>query len=466
MCAGRLESRERKGANKRRFRSPSGLTAPTKTDYRTVWQEPIYSYGVSYVGEKKRTLTATLKGGFKTCEWFLDGNEQDAKGCRDALIETTLGSHTLKVDTVKSGQILSTAETSIDVRDVLIVALGDSSASGEGVPHLFYFESAAGGFGNDAKQTSPVWWEQRCHRSLFSPAAIAAAELAGAEPQLSVTFVSFACSGADLGTEGMLAPYLGRETVRQVHAWDIHSTNIFSSPNIEPQVMSVTKALCGSDFNATNGGCDSPHRPDYVIISIGVNDLGFGDIVRTLLGSCDAACLKRQAETIDEKLDVLPDRLINLRKAMAPWSPRHVLLSGGNTDRTRQSIGNNRYQYCADTFSFQRNLGFPIAPAFGYALNKVEIWIAYEHVVVPLNDKLQLYAGNNEWRFLDETQPRFLGHGYCSKTSSWFNSYRIRTRAGQYPLRTLRPCPTPRSGELPPGTCTPISSATTTSPRL
>lgn len=230
-------------------------------------------------------------GGARKCEWFVDGDKQPFDRCRDFIFETTLGSHSLKVNVLGEHQTNSAQEEAIKIKDILIVAIGDSYGSGEGVPHLFYKKPRSNGIGPSVGETSPVWWDQRCHRSLFSPAAIAAAELASANPHDSVTLVSFTCSGADLKTEGMFAPYLGRETVYQVTHWENHVSGIYAHGTIEPQILSVSRTPCGSEFKSTTNNCQSPRSPDYVIVNIGGNDLGFGEIVRDLVAACNAECL-------------------------------------------------------------------------------------------------------------------------------------------------------------------------------
>jgi hypothetical protein len=73
----------------------------------------------------------------------------------------------------------------VTVRDMLIVSIGDSYASGEGNPDV-----------NRSGDQPAQWVDRRCHRSANSGPAQAAAALERADPHTSVTFLSFACSGA------------------------------------------------------------------------------------------------------------------------------------------------------------------------------------------------------------------------------------------------------------------------------
>ena len=82
------------------------------------------------------------------------------------------------------------------VQDWLIVALGDSYASGEGAPD------------DEGPVDGPTWKDARCDRSANAGAAVAARELEEADPKTSVTFVHLACSGATI-MSGLLGPYEG-----------------------------------------------------------------------------------------------------------------------------------------------------------------------------------------------------------------------------------------------------------------
>ncbi len=106
----------------------------------------------------------------------------------------------------------------IEVRSVLIVSLGDSFASGDGVPDVDAVDHLSSRLVNQAGDPvarPALWWDQRCHRSLYAGPAQAAMMLARQNPQLQVVFVSFACSGAEI-MAGLLGPYAGRQTYGQL----------------------------------------------------------------------------------------------------------------------------------------------------------------------------------------------------------------------------------------------------------
>lgn len=104
---------------------------------------------------------------------------------------------------------------------------------------------------------SPVWQDRRCNRSAISGQAQAALALERFDPHTSVTLVHLACSGAEIHT-GLLWPYAGVEPPPGASA-------------LHPQVDRA-RWLIG-------------HREvDAVLISIGGNDVGFGDIAMKCIG--------------------------------------------------------------------------------------------------------------------------------------------------------------------------------------
>jgi FG-GAP-like repeat len=63
---------------------------------------------------------------------------------------------------------------------------------------------------SQAVEKGPVWEDKRCHRSANAGPAQAALEIERSDPHTSVTFLSYACSGASI-TEGLVGWYDGVE---------------------------------------------------------------------------------------------------------------------------------------------------------------------------------------------------------------------------------------------------------------
>jgi hypothetical protein len=94
----------------------------------------------------------------------------------------------------KVGDDGSSVTQSVEVRGLLIVLMGDSIASGEGVP--------------DIDGRPATWQDERCHRSARAGPALAAAALQERAPETPITFVSVSCSGATIDA-GLLGEYEG-----------------------------------------------------------------------------------------------------------------------------------------------------------------------------------------------------------------------------------------------------------------
>lgn len=174
--------------------------------------------------------------------------------CSTTATVPTLGRYRvdLTVELINGGEI--SGESSIDVQDQLIVLLGDSSAAGEGNP----VEKAV----NSGLLSDPSWDDERCHRSRNAGAAEAARRLQ--DPHKSVTFLSFACSGAKL-TTGVLFPYAGIDPPTD-------------EPDLEPQLDQLVRALC-KGTEASSCSEQRMRRVDKVFVQVGVNDLGFKSIL-------------------------------------------------------------------------------------------------------------------------------------------------------------------------------------------
>src|SRR5205807_1728382 len=97
------------------------------------------------------------------------------------------------------------------------------------------------------------WEDKRCHRSAKSGPAQAALALEGADTLTSsVTFLSFACSGARLDT-GLIQPYAGSE--------DPNAPVPRGIPLLPSEIEQVRAAVNG-------------RRIDALIVGGGLNDVG------------------------------------------------------------------------------------------------------------------------------------------------------------------------------------------------
>jgi hypothetical protein len=201
---------------------------------------------------------------------------------------------------------LMTAPDKMLVRDVLVVGLGDSYAAGEGnpdIPAQFTQGNADPDFllafkyflTNFKLRMAPRkdngaevgWLDRRCHRSMYSYQFKTALQLALADPRRAVTYVSYSCSGAttDEIFKERQKPNEGEGRVTQ-------------------QLESLRRLL--------GGGASKPREIDYLLLSTGGNDIGFGKFVAYVVTSgwargliahgVDEKKLRENREKIREKL--------------------------------------------------------------------------------------------------------------------------------------------------------------------
>jgi len=160
------------------------------------------------------------------------------------------------VITVTSAGRQASATMPIEVRNLLMVAMGDSYASGEGNPRNVDAWIEQGG---PFVRFDPYWDDDGCNRSVRGGPAQAALALEQASAQTSVTLVYVACSGATVDT-GILGPQPGAgQALSQIE----RARQIVGDRPIDL----ITLSVGGNDVGFTNilAACattpDCPVRP-------------------------------------------------------------------------------------------------------------------------------------------------------------------------------------------------------------
>ncbi len=139
----------------------------------------------------------------KRCVWTLDGRQSAVSTCGPAgQARDCIGSTRPRGEGPRPGAAEEERRLAIEVKDLKFVTLGDSFASGEGNPHVTFSE--------DNPRRLAEWWDHRCHRSLLSASAQTAIMMAQRRRDTSITYVSYACSGATID-QGIVGPYGGVE---------------------------------------------------------------------------------------------------------------------------------------------------------------------------------------------------------------------------------------------------------------
>ena len=159
------------------------------------------------------------------------------------------------------------------VKDKLIVGLGDSYAAGEGnpdIPASFTTQrkerdrlAVHGNYVAPRKDkgSKAVWLDRRCHRSMYSYQFQTALLLAMKNPKEAVTFVSFSCTGG---------------TTRDIiDANQSAKEGWFRKGKVPAQLPELRTLL--------NGNVQGPRPIDYLLLSTGGNDAGFGKYVAYVL---------------------------------------------------------------------------------------------------------------------------------------------------------------------------------------
>jgi len=323
----------------------------------------------------------------ETCEalgkaqWTVDGQPARAEIDRGVACTAVLrvqGEGTHQIDVEVEGREPEHAQ--IDVRDELVVALGDSVASGEGNP-----------------QGPGRWLDAPCHRSAAAGFEVAVRRLAETDSQHSITFVNLACSGAEIHS-GLLGRYGGVDP----------RPGLLYLPQVE-RLRRVAVA---------RGAKRGAPAVDAVLLSVGANDVTFSGVVKECAispGECGPraeAGVRHRLETLDRSYDELGSELDDVAGRTPVFVTEYF-------DPTHGSGG----EFC------RRSLGFT---------SRAEAQWAYERLLRPLNAKVEAAAVRNEWTLVGGIAEDFERHGICA-ADPWVRGFgESILRQGDW-LGTLHP---------------------------
>jgi hypothetical protein len=344
-----------------------------------------------------------------------------------------------------------TATTDVNVRDILIVGLGDSTAAGEGNPDRpvvladngfcfgrflsgdiasYYRPSRAGYSGSRACGSDPAdainWTKQRalwmsaaCHRSLYSYQLRLALALAIENPQIAVTFIPLACTGATIPS-GLLGSQFARES-----NCDFSVGGAPCRPKVNGQLDTLNELLAAAHKQ------DKNRNPDLVLLSVGANDIDFSGLVANVMIDPatfeyklfrDAGLVSNVA-TAKKKLNgELPGNFADMRTAL-----KRVL--GNKLDRViYASYGHPALYNNGETCPSSRQ-GFDVHPVFkidGAVLKSTSEFVT--DVFFPRLKALAMCDNDNgggcrspsqdRMTFVDDHQAQFKNHGYCAQADS------------------------------------------------
>ena len=305
------------------------------------------------------------------------------------------------------GTLTSRTVAGITVEDLLVVAIGDSYASGEGNPELRRDASRsalwAQGASADADASSAA-----AHRSTVAWPARAALALESRDRHSSVTFISAAATGARIDA-GILAPQTAELPRAQLDA---------------------VRALVGE------------RTIDVLLVQVGGNDIGFSRVVRGLVEAdplFDPICYEREiANVFDAVHDgdwtrgvaVTFDLPFDWGCRVAPTDgPQYPGLNGlpAAFDRVAAALDSldiSRVLLVAypdptgsdSTGTTCREIVGDATPPFGFhEIDESEQEAAVSRVLEPLNRTLARSALDHGWGFVGGIAEAFAaGHGYCA----------------------------------------------------
>lgn len=339
-----------------------------------------------------------------------------------------------------SGAVLSGPAQKVEARDVLIVGMGDSIASGEGNPvspaalrgdgfcYRRFFSSTeefflpsrelAVGVLRDCpgpaeqldqtelfEKTAAGWLYAQCHRSLYSHQTRTALALAVENRNIAVTYIPLGCSGAEI-IDGMTGAQKARERP--------YRNGQKSGPAVEAQFTQL-KSYIG------RGG--AARRPDLVLLTVGANDIGFGGLVADATlspgGERDLLDAAGMIVTPPRALALLDGKL---RKSFARLRSALAAAMGDISNRiVFTAYGNPAMDENGDVCQSSRR-GFDAHPAFAVDGAKIAAASAFvENKFIP---KLRAYAqclpgggcarAAQSMVFVETHRPAFARHGFCA----------------------------------------------------
>ncbi|MFC4297051.1 hypothetical protein ACFO0J_03225 [Castellaniella hirudinis] len=298
----------------------------------TAWFPEVQTYITRQVLAETAHINAKTSLSGPSCQWELRAQNGDLVAHVQAACAAEINiPQPLRLSqpyTLRVTQDESKASESADIQinPKLIIALGDSFASGEGNPdlpaklnrtskvpnHDWAIVKEHNVMPTSLIKRSAEWWDTNCHRSLRSWPALAALRQAIIDPHTVVQFASFACSGAEV-IDGFLLPQKnppGMEPMKPIEGERNRNQWLRSSQQnalarflcqgqeLQSTLVAQPKVLGGyfdtyyerragaaAENTTTRITCLDPRPVDTLMVQFGGNDTGFSGIVKWILYS-------------------------------------------------------------------------------------------------------------------------------------------------------------------------------------
>ncbi|MEO1457991.1 MAG: hypothetical protein AAFV49_10605 [Pseudomonadota bacterium] len=276
--------------------------------------------------QKHATIRVSVRADLDgTCAWSGAGLKPDPKPCR-VWQRTQIALAGDRVSVQAAGQ---SYEEHLSPEHLVIVGMGGSYGAGEGNPDRptrwkpdFMPDRASFGWLHNSKhyvggtEGAAAWLDNDCHRSFFGYQNLVALALASEDPHRFVTFLHYACTGADfffghLAPQGSPGPADDRgfnrhaqinSAIRELCRESATEYVDFNAPGTEE--IDLSKFVMGNGFTGKAGGSqDAIYRsdartradtksgildcppgalrvPDLLLLEAGGNEIGFSSLVQ------------------------------------------------------------------------------------------------------------------------------------------------------------------------------------------
>jgi hypothetical protein len=293
---------------------------------------------------------------------------------------------------------------------VLIVSLGDSSASGEGNPDSpSPFTRWLASDTTDPRKASLVASDHECHRSRLSGPRLAADAFRNLHPELDVEFTSFACSGAKVGD------VVGIAGAPRAHDGSTQGPLPFGPPNPINLPLQVQQVI---DVHGSE-------RIDALILNIGINDVGFATQVMRCMGiaGCQETWSPNYPNTAQAETD-LANRYDALRTELRRLLPNVVNVyvneypDATTDDFDAWCMRPTRCLVPISLFPLVYPSDWQCTDPLVAGIEAAESRWASNTGLAPLNRVIQektAAAASDGWFHVDGVSEQFRRHGFCAQ---------------------------------------------------
>jgi hypothetical protein len=393
------------------------------------------------------------------CEWRLGEQLFASRSCADPFlfpVAASKGPSTVADLHVRPVGSADWESVPIEIRDLLIVGLGDSFASGEGnpdIPAKFHDEKTdCDGHPVRLEDGYAKWVDRKCHRSLYSPQARAAIRFSQMDPHRAVTFLGFACSGAEV-PQLIDEPLDGQEE-QCLHPDKTGPLCSTAKAYERPEIEQAVAALCEDDHadtksNRNHADCKGGfvRHVDLVLLSIGGNDAGFAPVLvdlaiekwwaRWATGLLRKRISPEQAcERVASNLPALYEKLAAALERRLAVKGRRIVISQ-YPDVLRDEDGS----FCGGV---KHSRGLEILQKSA-SIDQCESGRAYRYLFEPLNRQIAITANRFGWTLVSDHVEQMRKHGWCALATGETLEYPHRTEVGwepispnEFPIRSTR----------------------------